>query len=242
MKSLSSLGSVFLVLTIAACGGGGDNSSGNDGNGREEPLPAVKLNSSPQVIEYHGDSTVWGYLSGTTGERVATPAPTAFGNALPAYHTVENLGLNQSTACDLLEGTGGYTQNWREYMAASNASVVIINHGINDMSAYDTTRYRSCLNQLVDIAQSENKVVILETPNPAVDAGENRRIVDYVETMRSVAQQQEVLLIDQYKELEEEFAANPTEICPDGVHPSQEVYVRKGQFAAAEFAEFDAPQ
>jgi lysophospholipase L1-like esterase len=248
LKSLSLLGPVMVALMLSACGGGGGDTppatsgGGGGGNNSGGQEPAAKLNSKAQVIEYHGDSTVWGYRAETSGERVETPAPTAFDNALENRHTVNNMGLNRSTACDLLEGTGGYQQNWQDYMAASDATVVIINHGINDMSSYDTARYRSCLNQLVDIAQSADKIVILETPNPVVDASDNRRIIDYVETMRDVAEQQGVYLIDQYAELQEEFAANPTEVCPDGVHPSEEVYIEKGQFAAAEFATFDEPQ
>jgi lysophospholipase L1-like esterase len=261
LKSLSSIGSLLIALTLAACGGGSsdDNSgggvnNGGSGDGGGGQLPTVKLNSSAQVIEYHGDSTVWGYRSGTTGERVETPAPAAFEAALPNYHTVENMGMNRSTACDLLEGTGfyatlweGYT-SWQDHMAASNATVVIINHGINDMSANPDMspeaalgRYQGCLNQLVDIVQSNNKVVILETPNPVADASDERRISDYVQVMRNVAEQQGVDLIDQYKELEDEFAADPVAVCPDGVHPSQEVYIDKGQFAATEFATFDQP-
>jgi lysophospholipase L1-like esterase len=246
LKSFSSLGSLLLALTLAACGGGGDDNSGGNtggggnGSGSGGQAPAVKLNSNAQVIEYHGDSTVWGYRSGTDAERVETPAPEAFAAGLPEHHEVRNLGLNRSTACDLLEGTGGYQQPWQEHVTASNASVVIINHGINDRSAYDTARYRSCLNQLVDIAQSNDKVVILETPNPVVDDN-GRQIIDYVRVMENVAQQQGIYLIDQYNLLIDAFEANAAEVVPDGLHPTQEVYIDKGEFAAERFATFDEP-
>lgn len=255
LKSLSLLGPVMVALMLGACGGGGgdtlpstssgSNAGGSNGGGQE---PAVKLNSTAQVIEYHGDSTVWGYRSNTDAELVDVPAPAAFAADLPGYHEVRNMGVNRTTACDLLEGTGPYDvlweqyTSWQDHMAVSDATVVIINHGINDMSAYDTTRYRSCLNQLVDVAQANGKVVILETPNPVADASDGRQIIDYVEAMREVAEQQGAYLIDQYAQLREEFEANPTEVCPDGVHPSEEVYIQKGQFAAAEFATFDEPQ
>ena len=113
---------------------------------------------------------------------------------------------------------------------------------LSNMNVYDTARYGSCLNQLVDIAQAAGKVVILETPNPVVDSDNGQQIGSYVQVMREVAQQQRVDVINQYANLEEAFAADPMGVCPDGVHPSQEVYIGKGKFAAARFATFDEPR
>lgn len=242
LKSLSSLASLCVAATLVACGGGGSDSGGNGGgNNLGGGAPGVSLlNNTPQVIEYHGDSTIWGYQSETTGEQVPEQfrAPTVFANAIREHHEVRNMGLNQTTACDLLEGTRGYEQPWAQYMADSDATVVIINHGINDIGAYDVIQYRRCLNQLVDIAQAESKVVILETPNPIGDS----RIDEYVAAMRDVADAQGVDLIDQYANLIDEFTANPREVCPDGTHPSEAIYAEKGRYAASQFVTFESPR
>lgn len=250
LKSLHSFASIIVVAALAACGGGSDGNGGtNAGNGGgngtgNPPQNTTLLNSTPQVIEYHGDSTIWGYMTETSGDQVAeaSRAPTAFAAALPGHHQVENLGRNSTTACDLLRGESSYRTDppqpgWREHMSNSDATVVIINHGINDVNQGTVGAYRQCLNEVVDIAQAAGKVVILETPNPVADV----RIEEFVEAMRDVANSQGVDLIDQYANLIDEFTANPGEICPDGVHPTEAVYIEKGRYAASRFATFTNP-
>lgn len=251
MKSFPSILALAVTLSLAACGGSGSTAPGSGDGVTPDPNPGtppptVKLNESAQIIEYHGDSTVWGWQTGTDSVRVATPAPSAFESALPAYHTVRNLGVSGSTACDLLNaGDGsGYAQPWAERMADSDATVVIINHAINDAvheaRRYDRAQYRSCLNQLVDIASDEGKIVILETPNPIDDGNGGVTIGNFVEEMRTVATQRGVNLIDQYAHLQQQPWAD-MDIAPDGLHPTQEIYIEKGEFAAEQFRTFDAP-
>ena len=262
MKSLQTLASVLVVAALAACGGGGGSSNGNGtvgggggGGGGGDPIgqppQQTLLNGSPQVIEYHGDSTIWGYRTDTTGDRIpeVSQAPAVFAAALPDYHRVENRGRNSTTACDLLRGEGAYSVSnggqppqpaWAEHMRNSDATVVIINHGINDLSrsgSSDVGTYRQCLNDLIDIARGADKVVILETPNPVSDT----RIELIVSAMREVAEEKNVDLIDQYDALLEDFTADPDAICPDGTHPTEAVYERKGRYAAQRFATFASP-
>lgn len=177
---------------------------------------------------------MWGYVSGSTGERVDIPAPQAFANALPASgnHEVRNEGVNSSTACDLLNGTDGVHPAWSEQMAASNASHVIINYGINDEWEYDVPTYRSCLVSLAETAKQSGKQVVFETPNPI----EGGNLDPYLSAMKEVAAEEQLPVIDQHQYLMSYlYGQSVSTICPDGVHPSAAVYVMKGQFAAEEF-------
>lgn len=246
LKSLSSILTVAALFGLSACGGGGGGpgnggGAGNTGGGNQ--LPTVKLNDSAQIIEYHGDSTVWGWQTNSEAVRVDTPAPAAFAAELPAFHTVRNLGVSGSTACDLLNGgaNSGYALPWSQHMAASDATVVIINHAINDAvherRSYSPAEYRDCLNQLVDIARDEGKVVILETPNPIDDEA---TLGTFVAEMRAVATQKGVNVIDQYAHLQQQPWADMV-ITPDGLHPTQDIYMEKGRFAAERFRTFDVP-
>lgn len=165
-----------------------------------------------------------------------TPAPQAFANALPAAegHEVRNEGVNSSTACMLLNGADGVHPAWDVQMASSDATHVIINHGINDQWDDDLSAYRSCLTSLASTAKSRGKQVIFETPNP-IDGG---NLAPYVTAMKEVAAQQQIPVIDQYQYLTGYLnGQSVSTICPDGVHPSASVYIMKGQFAAAEFME-----
>lgn len=189
------------------------------------------------VIEYHGDSTVWGYASGT-GARVVRPAPVVFAETLAAVgaYEVRNEGLNGSTACDLLNGADGRHPPWSARMAVSKATYVIVNHAINDQWKYDLSTYKTCLHALARIARKHGKVMVFETPNPTRDSGSGG-LDSYVNAMREVAILQRAPIIDQYRFLTDYLQGRSHEsICPDGLHPSDAVYELKGKYAARVFA------
>jgi lysophospholipase L1-like esterase len=201
-----------------------------------EVAPAAS-SSEPKIIEYYGDSTVWGYRS-SSGDQVETPAPVAFAEALthPSRYQVRNEGVSATTACDLLDGSDGKHPAWSTQMAGSDAAYVLINHAINDEWRYDVDTYKSCLTGLAQGAKQRGKTVIFETPNPTRDSGAWGLDV-YVNAMKEVAAAQNVPVIDQYKHLTDYLAgASPYSICPDGLHPSEQIYIMKGKYAAAVFS------
>jgi lysophospholipase L1-like esterase len=198
------------------------------------PAPAP---STPQLIEYYGDSTVWGYRS-VSGGQVAKPAPVAFAEALPnpSAYVVSNEGVSGSTACGLLNGTDGKHQPWPKQMAASKAKYVFVNHAINDEWTYDVNTYKSCLHSLAQTAKQYGKQMIFETPNPTRDSGSWGLDV-YVNAMKEVATQENVPVVGQYKYLTDYLnGQSPYTICPDGLHPTDAVYLMKGKYAASVFA------
>ncbi len=188
---------------------------------------------TPQIIEYYGDSTVWGYNSGVGGQ-VQTPAPLAFAQALPQYD-VRNEGVSGTTACQLVNGTDGKHPAWSTQMANSKATYVLANFAINDEWAYDMNTYKSCLHTLAQTAKQYGKQMIFETPNPTRDSGPTG-LDTMVAAMKEVASQEGVKVIDQYQYLTNYLnGASPYTICPDGLHPTQAVYIMKGQYAAQMF-------
>ncbi len=252
------LPALVVSITLTACGGGGGTSapgtqsetlagnadaphatqSPDDGSLNETPVEQTETNNPPQAltIDYYGDSTIWGYGSGT-GARVATPAPAAFAANLPnsSRHTVRNEGVNSSDACQLLNGRDGKHPAWDAQMASSDADVVIINHAINDQWRMSVDQYKSCLTSLAVKAKAHGKKVIFETPNPTRDAGANSLGI-YVNAMKAVAAQQGAPVIDQYNYLLGYLnGQSPYTICPDGLHPSEAVYAMKGKYAASVF-------
>ncbi|MDQ9169239.1 SGNH/GDSL hydrolase family protein [Oxalobacteraceae bacterium R-40] len=248
MKKLFNPAVICFALSLAACGGGGGgddgNGSGSSGGaqagGQPQTPNAQKLASTAQVIDYYGDSTIWGWQTQTDGAQVAVPAPAAFAAALPATpaHTVNNLGVNGQTACELLAGTNGF-DDWATRMDAATATtVVILNHGINDAvsaNSVPVNQYRTCLTGLAQAAKAENKRVIFETPNPISDT----RLGPYIQAMREVAAQEGLSVIDQYAYLTDQYGQDASIIAPDGLHPTDEIYRVKGAYAASEFLKLD---
>jgi hypothetical protein len=238
-----------LALALSACGGGGGSptepavsaTSPSSGTSGDTTPPSTSPGTSPpstntpptlssvtQIVEYYGDSTIRGYKSGT-GAQVQISAPQAFANALPSSprQQVFNLGVDGQTACQLYNGT-----DWAERMAASTATVVIFNHGINDaVTGVGLSNYRSCLTGLARVAREEGKRVIFETPNPIDSSG----LEDYVAAMKAVADNEAIPVIDQYENLM--ASGRPIrDIVPDGTHPADEVYIEKGQYAASVYS------
>ena len=164
---------------------------------------------------------------------MAKPTPQAFAEALPTSptkYTVHNEGVSGTSACELRNGTDGKHAEWGEQMAASTANVVIVNHAINDLRKRESLdRYRSCLREIAVLAKQRGKRVIFETPNPiTAESG----LGSYVQAMKDVAAQNNVQVIDQYQYLLGRYS-DPSEITPDGLHPSDAVYIQKGQYAAS---------
>ncbi len=233
-----------VALTLAGCGGG-------DGAIAAAPADAaVASNTTPlkptsaassvvQEIDYYGDSTVWGFASGTSGTRVAQPAPSIFASLLPAAarYTVRNEGVSRTTACQLLGGTDGTHPDWPTQMRNSTAKFVIINHAINDQRAdigESVSAYKTCLTSLAQIAKQQGKNVIFETPNPTDQTGAG--LDQYVTGMKEVAAAERLNLIDQYQYLLTYLNGQAIRtLMPDGIHPDDDTYVLKGRFAAAEF-------
>lgn len=252
MKKIMCSAIIFSALTLAACGGGGgggsgtggsdDRNSGSGGNSQNPDAVAPKLVSSPQIIDYYGDSTIFGWRT-SASDQVDTTAPEAFAAALAnsSTHTVTNKGLSGQTACELLNGVN-VERNWLAEMEQSSATVVILNHGINDAVSENGVSegdYRSCLTQLARIADEEGKRVVFETPNPI---GEDASLAPYVEIMRDVAETEGLLLIDQHDYLNQKYAGDAGVITRDGLHPTDEIYIEKGKFAAREFNDFTVEQ
>jgi hypothetical protein len=205
------------------------------------PSPSPAPAPTSASIDYYGDSTVWGYQSGS-GAQVANPAPAVFAVTLPQYHlatqyTVRNEGVNGTTACQLLDGSDGKHPAWDTQMSNSNAAIVIINHGINDeWKDGGIDSYKSCLASLAQKAKAHGKTVIFETPNPTRDSYPDG-LDAWADAMRGVAAQQGVAVIDQYAYLKSYLnGASPLTICPDGLHPTEAVYAMKGRYAASVFA------
>ena len=188
--------------------------------------------ASPELVEYYGDSTVWGYRTHTGGQ-VAVPPPAAFAAALPnpSAYTVRNEGVSGSTACDLLNGTDGRHQPWANQMAASKARYVFVNHAINDQWKYDLNTYKGCLRSLARTAKQHGKQMIFETPNPTRDD-----VGIMAAAMKEVAVQENVPVVDQYKYLSDYLNGQSAySIVPDGLHPTEAVYAMKGKYAASVF-------
>ncbi|MDB5821524.1 MAG: hydrolase family protein [Herminiimonas sp.] len=121
-------------------------------------------------------------------------------------------------------------------MASSKASIVILNHAINDEWKEDLATYRGCLASLSQKARQHGKKIVFETPNPTRDSGVNGLDV-YVNAMKAVATQEGAPVIDQYKYLSAYLNGQSAyTICPDGLHPTDAVYILKGKYAASAFA------
>ena len=147
---------------------------------------------------------------------------------------MRNEGVSTTGACQLLYGTDGVHPDWQTQMILTPASIVIVNHGINDWNI-TLTAYRDCLRGLAQIAKTQGKRVIFETPNPTAQTPLSA-LQDRVATMKQVAQEEQIAVIDQHTYLTNLLGGQSIyTMVPDGLHPSDAVYILKGQYAASVF-------
>ncbi len=187
--------------------------------------------SAPALVEYYGDSIIWGWMPNTDWGRVDQPAPAVF--AADTGLAVHNMGSPGRLAENALAGDGVYPA-WTQQMAQSKATHVIIEYHSHDTMANTTSRVR----QLIQIAKANGKKVIVETIGPGNHAGD-LSYDQITQAQRDAAAAESVPVIDQTAYLKQYLTSTGKsvwDICGDGLHPNPDVYVMKGHFAATQFA------
>ena len=191
--------------------------------------------AQPQVlIEAYGDSTTLGIScsDGRCGPR-ADNAVTYLQDALRAKYggrvSVVNDGVGGTMATQLRDGTGpGRNGPWKDRLAASNAQIVTINYGINEVMHNQTPeQFYQAETDLVKTAQALGKLPVLQTSNPMPDGRLNARLAEMAAMTRRVAAEQQIPLVDHYAEIS--AMADWKTHMSDGAHPKPELYRVKAQ-------------
>ncbi|MDR6385261.1 SGNH/GDSL hydrolase family protein [Paraburkholderia caribensis] len=198
-------------------------------------LAHAQERAQPQVlIEAYGDSTTLGIScsDGRCGPR-AENAVTYLQDALRAKYgarvSVVNDGVGGTMATQLRDGTGpGRNGPWKDRLAASNAQIVTINYGINEVMHNQTPeQFYQAETDLVKTAQALGKLPVLQTANPMPDGRLNARLAAMAVMTRRVAVEQQVPLVDHYAQIS--AMADWKTHMSDGAHPKPELYRVKAQ-------------
>ena len=129
---------LWLTTCLFGCGGGGGTA-------------AVVVAS----VELYGESTL-------------VQKPVSVGDYLQQSiaMVVINRAVPSTTARQQYEGRDGLNLPWRQQLASSKASVIVINRGINDaFQEVNPVDFRSVMASLITEALAAGKRVILQTPN-----------------------------------------------------------------------------
>ncbi|WP_429271617.1 SGNH/GDSL hydrolase family protein [Paraburkholderia sp. EB58] len=215
---------------VAVCGrASADAPAAPDGH-------ALHANPPTQVvIEAYGDSTTLG-ISCSAGH--CSPRPqNAVTHLQEAMHTtygervsVVNLGVGGTMAYQLRDGTDrGRGVPWAQRLAASDAQIVTINYGINEVMHNQTPeQFYEAETALVKAALALGKEPVLQTSNPMPDGRLNARLAAMVAMTRRVAAEQHVPLVDQYAYISS--LSDWQSMMSDGAHPKPELYrLKAGQ-------------
>lgn len=201
-----------LAFALAACGGGGGESP-SPVAAVEQPAPAPV--AKPVRIEMYGDSTTVGWDFEGKGEPYSLQA------LVPKNVTVVNEGVNGMSAVNLLNGTAGKHLPWVQQIANSQADIVTINFGMNDVITTPLTDYDVYMRKLVDIALQAGKKVLLQQPNPTC-APPRMALVNYVRVVDQIAQDKGVPIVRQFDLLS--AMPNWQSLMTDCIHPDKDKY------------------
>lgn len=219
-----------LLLSCAACGGGGDGSSAYAST-------PVAQEQKPVLIEAYGDSTTEGYTveNGVSGinpkNKIAVLQDLLqqrFGNSV----TVSNQGVGGTEASQLLNGTDGRHPAWEKQMAQSKANIITIEFGLNDtfffgnpregVESESPDRFEQIITELVTRARAAGKLVVLIEPGPSCNPNRQAALPYYVMRVDNVAKTLGVPLVPHYWPI----IAKPNwqALLSDCTHPTTELY------------------
>lgn len=128
--------------------------------------------------------------------------------------------------------------SWEQRMAQSDASIILINYAINDARVYSGKNrpegaespqdFNRILTELIKTAKAHHKQVVLQQPNPLCGRAERWNVWPYVYQLNAVAEQQQVPIVRQY-ELIKQQSDWQSQMSPDCIHPTKELYRTKAQ-------------
>jgi acyl-CoA thioesterase-1 len=197
---------------------------------------ALHAGSSTQVvIDAYGDSTTLGISCGAghcspRSQNAVTYLQEALHSTYGERVSVVNLGVGGTMAYQLRDGTDRRRGvPWPQRLAASDAQIVTINYGINEVMHNQTPeQFYEAETALVKAALALGKEPVLQTSNPMPDSRLNARLAPMVAMTRRVAAEQHVPLVDQYAYI----CGLPDwqSMMSDGAHPKPELYrLKAGQ-------------
>ena len=190
---------VVLSAMLCACGGGGGDSN---------PAPVTQP-SAPKVatIDAEGGSAMWGFVDdpaadGNVQSHNAPPfvlQATLRAQINPTI-VVQNNAAPGTTA-DLshsLAGASPYPGTFQSLLAQNTAAqIVLTNAALADSNTTTVDQYTANLVNWIAAVRAAGKTPVLEEPNPVCSTG-YPNLAAFRAAMVSVAQSQNVLLIQQY--------------------------------------------
>lgn len=190
------------------------------------------------IVETEGDSTMWGdlMLSKTQYELAPVTPQMQMQADLEAKGlkvSVLNGAVSASTLTESLAGLYPYWFPLTKRLAPLHADIVVDNHAIVDVRFETTNQYADLLVQFIETVRATGAIPVLEEPNP-VCWKDPFDLDPFVSIMRTVAQQQKVLLIEQYDYIKS--LPNWQAMTPDCTHPDQDLYKIKGSREAQALA------
>lgn len=124
---------------------------------------------------------------------------------------VMNTGVSSAT-------TDTMNQYFAPWLVQPNPDVVFLCLGMNDCTAENMTvaQYKAHLNNAIDWMQANQVIPILQTPNRS---SRNREIEPYLEAVRTIAVEREILLVD-FNLFWKQHQKELTKMMSDKIHPN----------------------
>lgn len=218
-----SITAFFVTSLLTACGGGKGGAETLSSPVVSKPAPSPTCIPREKIkVQLFGDSTQVGYDGFTRKTAVVTPA-IALQGALNAEFgagavVVISRAVYGTTSQELLTGTDGLNLPWP---GSVDADIIVINHGINDMTRYGIARLSEYSASLRTLANAPARV-IFETPNIT----KNWDIGPYADAMRAVARTVNAPIADVYAYTS--GLPDWRQQIPDWAHPSSGLYEQIG--------------
>lgn len=150
--------------------------------------------------------------------------PALLGQFLEGVATCENVAVGGTTSPQWLYAQGAIGVTWEARMAATDARIVVINTGINDVfiPGLSWLDYRWCYAEFARLARAAGKLPVYMTPTPINDAHLGS-LWEFQHAMKALAAETSVPVINAWDAV---VAAAPQwqSLLPDNIHPNDAMY------------------
>jgi lysophospholipase L1-like esterase len=210
---------LVLAAVLTACGGGGSDTTPEEGF-EGSTVIGVGPNCEPVHVQLFGDSTMDGYV-GATGKIGARNPGTVLQELLDARFgmgrvLVTNHGVGGSTLVELAGGHNGF--NDKPWPSMFTGHIAVVNHGINDTThGTPLDAYGYLLEHMHDV-RPLGTTLIFQTPHRV----KVHNVEPYAVRMRDVAVAKGAPLSNVYTFTK--TLANWFSYLPDWAHPTEDGY------------------
>lgn len=181
----------------------------------------------PVKIDFAGDSTMYGSVLTPSGYGVSPyRIPSVVQELMGTKAICRNIAIGGSTTQEWLYGQGNVSMPWSTRMTNTDASIIVLNTGINDVFVPSMTSaiYEYQWREIHRITLEAGKTLVCVTPNPIYYFPHVNFLWEYQNVLKNAAVGFGLPVIDLWNAIVAMTPDSWPALLPDNIHPGDDLY------------------